>query len=44
MIIMVSLGFVFAGIQVGVYVVHNRRVAEGKHTSKGNSEPMIYTP
>ncbi|KAI5860964.1 inner membrane transporter yfaV [Durotheca rogersii] len=43
MIIMVSIGMVFAIIQVIVYTVHNRRVAEGKHTSSDGEEPMIYT-
>lgn len=44
MIIMVSLGIVFAGIQVAGYVVHNKRVAQGKHKSEGKEAPMIYTP
>jgi hypothetical protein len=41
---MVSLGMVFAAIQVVVYKVHNRRVAEGKHVPKDGETPMIYTP
>ncbi|RSM17458.1 hypothetical protein CDV31_003707 [Fusarium ambrosium] len=43
MIIMVSLGIVFASIQMVVYVVHNKRVAQGKHQG-GKEPPMIYTP
>lgn len=43
MIIMVSLGIVFASIQIVVYVVHNKRVAQGKHQG-GKEPPMIYTP
>ncbi|KAF4468018.1 inner membrane transporter yfav [Fusarium albosuccineum] len=44
MIIMVSLGIVFASIQVVVYIVHNKRVAQGKHQGNGREPPMIYTP
>lgn len=44
MIIMVSVGIASAAIQIVVYVVHNRRVAQGKHQTKDGSEPMIYVP
>ncbi|KAF3357629.1 Putative phosphate permease [Verticillium dahliae VDG1] len=44
MIIMVSVGMVFAVIQDVVYVVHNRRVRSGKHKTKDGSEPYIYVP
>lgn len=44
MIIMVSIGIASALVQVIVYVVHNRRVAQGKHRSKDGSEPMVYFP
>ncbi|KAK1766601.1 major facilitator superfamily domain-containing protein [Phialemonium atrogriseum] len=43
-IIMVSVGIVFAALQIVVYVVHNRRVAQGKHQEKDGSESMIYVP
>ncbi|OBR16019.1 major facilitator superfamily transporter [Colletotrichum higginsianum IMI 349063] len=42
MIIMVSVGMAFALLQEAVYFVHNRRVAQGKHTSKDGSEPYVY--
>ena len=41
---MVSVGILFAAIQVGIYVIHNKRVARGKHSEKDNSQPMIYIP
>ncbi|KAI9147274.1 inner membrane transporter yfaV [Paramyrothecium foliicola] len=41
MIIMVSVGIVFASIQEVVYIVHNRRVAQGKFKSKDDSPPMF---
>lgn len=44
MIIMVSIGIASAFVQVIVYVVHNRRVAQGKHRPKDGSEPMVYFP
>ncbi|KAM0284123.1 hypothetical protein ACHAQH_002111 [Verticillium albo-atrum] len=44
MIIMVSVGMIFAIIQDIVYVVHNRRVRSGKHKTKDGSEPYIYVP
>ena len=43
MIIMVSVGMVFALLQVSIYVVHNRRVAQGKHDNE-KEEPRIYCP
>ncbi|KAJ5172375.1 hypothetical protein N7492_004968 [Penicillium capsulatum] len=44
MIIMVSVGIASAAIQITVYIVHNRRVAQGKHQAKDESGPMIYVP
>ncbi|PKS12648.1 hypothetical protein jhhlp_000856 [Lomentospora prolificans] len=44
LIIMVAVGMLFAAIQVIVYVVHNKRVAEGKHQPKDGEESMIYIP
>lgn len=44
-IIMVSVGIVFAILQVGIYKVHNKRVAEGKHEAdEDGQEPQIYVP
>jgi len=40
---MVTVGIVFAALQLIIYVVHNRRVAEGKRPKDG-SEPQIYVP
>ena len=42
MIIMVSVGTVFA-LQMVIYIVHNRRVAQGKRPKDG-SAPIVYTP
>ncbi|KAL2880854.1 hypothetical protein SGCOL_003881 [Colletotrichum sp. CLE4] len=42
MIIMVSIGMAFALLQEAVYLVHNRRVAQGKHRPKDGSEPYVY--
>ncbi|KPM45288.1 hypothetical protein AK830_g1295 [Neonectria ditissima] len=44
MIIMVSVGMVSAIVQLGIYVVHNKRVAQGKHQAVNGVAPMIYTP
>jgi hypothetical protein len=44
MIIMVSVGMVAAAVQMAVYIVHNKRVREGKHVTKDGSPTMIYTP
>jgi hypothetical protein len=44
MIIMVSVGIASASLQVAIYVVHNKRVAEGKIKPKDGSPPMIYVP
>ena len=41
---MVAVGMAFAGLQIVVYVVHNRRVAQGKHKPRNGEEPMIYVP
>lgn len=42
MIIMVSVGMAFALLQEAVYILHNRRVAQGKHSDKDGSESYIY--
>ncbi|OJJ84647.1 uncharacterized protein ASPGLDRAFT_1516636 [Aspergillus glaucus CBS 516.65] len=44
MIIMVSVGVASALVQIIVYVVHNRRVAQGKHRPKDGLTPMVYIP
>ncbi|KAL2212785.1 MFS general substrate transporter [Sarocladium strictum] len=44
MIIMVSIGMVAAAVQMAVYIVHNKRVRDGKHATKDGLPPMIYTP
>jgi hypothetical protein len=44
MIIMVSVGMVFAMLQMAVYIVHNKRVSEGKIKAEDGEEPIIYTP
>lgn len=41
---MVAVGIVFAGLQIVIYVVHNKRVVEGKHKTKDGEEPMVYVP
>lgn len=41
---MVAVGIVFAGLQIVIYVVHNKRVADGKHKTKDGEEPIIYVP
>jgi hypothetical protein len=41
---MVSVGIAFAALQVIIYVIHNKRVAQGKHKDKDGAEPMLYTP
>lgn len=44
-IIMVSVSIVFSVIQLGVYLVHNKRVAEGKYTNGNNKAlALIYFP
>ena len=42
MIIMVSVGIASASLQLVIYVIHNKRVAQGKITTKDGSPPMIY--
>lgn len=42
MIIMVSIGIASALVQIAVYVVHNRRVAQGKHVPKDGSPPLVH--
>lgn len=44
MIIMVSVGIVFAALQEAIYIIHNRRVAQGKNRGRNGSPPMIYVP
>ncbi|KAK0371326.1 inner membrane transporter yfaV [Colletotrichum limetticola] len=41
-IIMVSVGMAFAVLQVVLYAVHNKRVAEGKHKPRDGEAPRIY--
>lgn len=43
MIIMVSVGIVGAIIQIIIYLVHNKRVAEGKH-HQDEYGARIYVP
>ncbi|KAI0147162.1 inner membrane transporter yfaV [Xylariaceae sp. FL1272] len=44
MIIMVAVGMVFALLQIGIYRVHNRRVAQGRYKASPDAEPRIYVP
>lgn len=44
MIIMVSVGIASALAQIVIYVVHNKRVAQGKHQPKDGLPPMVYVP
>ncbi len=44
LIIMVAVGIVFAGLQIVIYFVHNKRVADGKHDTKDGEVPMVYVP
>ncbi|WYZ43432.1 hypothetical protein EsH8_VI_001131 [Colletotrichum jinshuiense] len=43
-IIMVSVGMAFAILQVVIYTVHNKRVAQGKHKAPPGEVPRIYIP
>ncbi|KAF9878284.1 alternative sulfate transporter [Colletotrichum karsti] len=43
-IIMVSVGMAFAMLQVVIYTVHNKRVAQGKYKPKDGEIPRIYVP
>ncbi|KAK4152818.1 putative transporter [Chaetomidium leptoderma] len=44
-ICMVVVGIVFAALQIAIYLVHNKRVAQGKHKSdKDGRPPQIYVP
>ncbi|KAK5653409.1 hypothetical protein OQA88_8894 [Cercophora sp. LCS_1] len=43
-ILMVTVGIIFASLQIAIYVVHNRRVAQGKIQSKNGVPPQIYIP
>ncbi|KAK1623435.1 inner membrane transporter yfaV [Colletotrichum phormii] len=40
--IMVSAGIAFAILQVVIYTVHNKRVAQGKHKPRDGEAPRIY--
>ena len=44
MIIMVTVGMVSAAVQMVVYIVHNKRVREGKHVPKDGKPLQIYVP
>lgn len=44
MIIMVSVGIASALVQMILYVVHNRCVAQGKHQPKNGLAPMVFIP
>jgi hypothetical protein len=42
---MVLVGMVFAALQIAIYVVHNRRVSQGKIKPAGDGKaPQIYVP
>ncbi|KAH7379550.1 major facilitator superfamily domain-containing protein [Pyrenochaeta sp. MPI-SDFR-AT-0127] len=41
--IMVAVGMVFAIIQVGVYILHNKKVLQ-RWRSEGGEKPWLYTP
>ncbi|KAI8271041.1 putative transporter [Colletotrichum sp. SAR11_239] len=43
-IIMVSIGMGFAILQVIIYTLHNKRVAEGKYKPAKGEVPRIYVP
>ncbi|KAH8669142.1 major facilitator superfamily domain-containing protein [Xylariales sp. PMI_506] len=43
-IIMVSIGILFACLQMVIYIIHNRRVVQRKHLSTNGSIPMVYVP
>lgn len=40
---MITVGIVFALLQIAIYVVHNRRLDQGKYVTKDGKEPMRYT-
>lgn len=42
MIILVSVGIAVAAVQILVYVVHNRRVTQGKSRPEIGSKPVRY--
>lgn len=44
LIIMVAVGIVFAALQIVIYVVHNKRLAEGKHTNEGRHGTYYIRP
>ncbi|OBS29619.1 hypothetical protein FPOA_03556 [Fusarium poae] len=44
MISMVTVGIIFASLQIIIYVVHNKRVVQGTYGGRGGSPLMIYTP
>lgn len=42
---MVSAGIFFAVMQIVIYVVHNKRLADGKvKPGKDGEEPQVYVP
>lgn len=41
---MVSIGMAFAILQVIIYTLHNKRVAEGKYNPAKGEVPRIYVP
>ncbi|KAF6795885.1 transporter YIL166C-like protein 11 [Colletotrichum sojae] len=43
-VIMVSVGMAFAILQVVIYTVHNRRVAQGRHKPPPGEAPRMYVP
>ncbi|KAI2609559.1 major facilitator superfamily domain-containing protein [Hypoxylon fragiforme] len=42
--IAVGIGMVFAILQTTIYIIHNKRVAQGKHTVAEGKRPRIYVP
>lgn len=42
-IIMITVGIIFASLQIVIYAIHNRRVAEGNRSSK-DGKAQRYTP
>ncbi|RYO85986.1 hypothetical protein DL762_004958 [Monosporascus cannonballus] len=44
MTIMVAIGIFFASLQVAIYTIHNRRVAQGNHRAQDGETPGIYVP
>jgi hypothetical protein len=44
MIIMVSVGMIFAILQEAIYLIHNRRVKQGKVQSQDGISAIVYVP